>query len=407
MPANLPPNQCHPELIGVHSINFAVDKNSSARGVMSLSHFSQRLPIDGATERRIQTGVCRELGKYTFNVAMPANGRIIKVIDRYPRRADVDSIAMNPETIVIYEDEATKEIGHFSIPYYASYHQSFGYRFNQTPNMARLARGNYFEKGTVFADSPCIKENGGYAYGIELNMCMMSDPAVSEDGFKISRDVLERLKFRVYETRVIECGNTHFPLNLYGTKDRYQPFPEIGQTIRDDGLLMALRSYSPGLMAVEMSYMDVMEPDIMFDKLVYARGTPGGRVVDIKMYHDDEEFSPMPMGIMANVDKYHRAYKRFCQEILDTEKDIRQERRKKHHESGLVLKPETQELLVRCQAIVSDASNRSTQRLHKLHRKTPIDCYRIEIVVEYEVIPDIGFKMADMAGGRHHVNLDF
>jgi hypothetical protein len=66
---------------------------------------------------------------------------------------------------------------------------------------------------------------------------MLPDPLVTEDGILISEDILPKLPFKVYEKHVVEFGSMAFPLNLYGHAGYYQPFPEIGQLIREDGLV--------------------------------------------------------------------------------------------------------------------------------------------------------------------------
>ena len=396
---NQPVNEMDPELLSIHALNFSVSQDSSSRSQMFSSHFSQRLVINGATEKRIQTGVEQDLANYTFSVKMPTNGRIIKVIERYPASIGQDSIPLSPETLVIYEDEQTKEVGCFSIPKYASYHQYFGFAYDIKSDVNRLKPGNFIEEGTIFADTPAVSENGGYKYGIEMNMCFMSHPAVSEDGIMISRDMLDKLKFKVYETRTVEFGNHSFPLNLYGNKDVYKPFPEIGDVIRDDGILMMLRKYDYDLMPVEMSIYDVMEPDFTFDQATYVRG-PGGRVVDIKVYRDNVEVSQTPGGIMQHVEKYSRGLQRFYKEIIDTERQIMAERKKKFGSNKVQLKPELHRLIVEGMALLAESNGKSSQKLNKLYRKVPLDDYRVEFVVEYELKPTYGFKLTASHGDK-------
>lgn len=392
-------NEMDPELLSIHALNFSVGNDSSSRSQMFSSHFSQRLVINGATEKRIQTGVEQDISKYTFSVKMPVDGTIIKVIDRYPKRMDMDAIPESPETLVIYEDHKTKEIGCFSIPKFASYHQYFGFEYVPKPDMSRLVPGNFIEGGTIFADSSAVGENGGYKYGIEMNMCFMSHPAVSEDGVLISSDMLDKLKFKVYETRVVEFGSHSFPLNLYGTHDNYKPFPEIGETIREDGILMMLRKYELDLMPVEMSVFDVMDPDFIFDQAVYVRG-PGGVVKDIKIYRDNQEVSTTPSGVMDNVEKYSRGLQRFYQELIDAEKQIVADRKKKYGNGHVALKPELHRLIVEGMAVLSIQANKSNQKLNKLYRKVPLDDYRAEIVIEYELTPTYGFKLTGVHGDK-------
>lgn len=400
--------QIPPELLSIHATNAFVDTVSSARGIMYSSHLSQTPVIAGSCEKRIQTGVERELGRSTFSIKMPANGTILRVIERYPKSVGIDSIPYNPETLVIYEDDDTKEIGCFSIPYYRSLHQYFGFRYDIKPAVNKLMPANKIEKGVVFADSPSVKENGGYAFGIELNMAFMSHPAVSEDGILIAEDVLDKLKFNVYETREIEFGSRTVPLNLYGSKDVYKPFPEIGEYIGDHGILVMLREYDNDLAPVEMSIYDLQEPDHIMDTPVYVRG-PGGRVVDIKIYHDDDIIDPTPVGVMSYMNKYTRALKRYYGDIIKTYNEIKADRKKKYGDGRVVLKPELHRLLVEAMVVLSDQSdpsviNKRTQkkgpRLAKLYRKSPLDAYRVEIVLEYELRPTVGYKLTDSHGGK-------
>lgn len=290
------PNQLFRDLMGVSGLNPWDGNDSSSRKQMYASHIGQILVINGSTERFCQTGMEREYGKYTFKQTMPVDAEVIKVIQRYPPHLGENRIAMNPQTIVIYEDVNTKEVGMLDLRDYCSYHQYFGFEYKRTRAWFETLRtGALIAAGTVLMDSPSITEDGGYKYGRECNMAFMSHPAVSEDGIAISEDVLPLFSFKTYETRVVEWGSKRFPLNLYGTPDNFKPFPDVGDLIRPDGLLMALRSYNKELAVVQQGIYDLMEPDFIFDKLIYPAG-PGkeirkengtivksGRIIDIRI----------------------------------------------------------------------------------------------------------------------------
>jgi hypothetical protein len=51
---------------------------------------------------------------------------------------------------------------------------------------------------------------------MENEIKVMSTPYVTEDGILIDADVLARFPFKLYEPKVLECGNKVLPLNLYG-----------------------------------------------------------------------------------------------------------------------------------------------------------------------------------------------
>ena len=393
-------NELHSELLGVHALNSFVQHNSSPRLVMFGSHFSQKLTLKHGDEKRIQTGAESELGKHTFAVRMPVTGKIIQILDLYPRSVAEDSIPDNCESYVIYENMETHEIGSFMIPKFISHHQYFGYQLKPTQHINRLVPGSVIEKDTVLMDSPAISENGGYKFGKELNIALMSHPAVAEDGILISEDVLDKLSFNIYERRTVEFGKNDFPLNIYPDKGKYKPYPEIGDYIRDDGVIMILREFDPDLAPIDMSIFDTQEPDYTFDKAVYARGA-GGKVVSVKVYHKDNPVTPTPSGMGTFVDKYSRSLTRFYKQVLDIEHRLRAERRKKYGQDHLPLEPEFHQLVIEAMTYLDQTPlGKKTQSLSLEYRKNPLDDYHIEFVIEYEIKPNIGFKLSALHGDK-------
>jgi hypothetical protein len=396
---NISQNELTTELVGIHGLNSFSQFNSSSRSVMFASHFGQHLVIDGAETKRIQTGVEREFGKYTFSVKMPEDGRIIKIIDKFPQGIDKDSIGLNPETLVIYENEHTKEIDYFSIPYYFSYHQFFGYKFKIKEAISKLRVGAFIPKGTIFADSPAVGDNSDYMYGTNANVAYMSIPSVAEDGFMVSESFIKKLKFKVYETRVVEFGANKFPLNLYGNPNEYKSFPDVGDYVRDDGLLMMLREYDENTSPVDMSIYDTMEPDFISDKGVYVR-VGKGKVIDIQIVSNNSQRKNLPRTMCAQMDKYNKAIQKYYHEIIDIDRQLRMEKKKKYGDSNIDLTPKFHRLVVEALAITNHDLDKHKQPLRLLNRKSPIDEYRVVFTIEYEVDSKIGYKITGSSGDK-------
>lgn len=382
------PNEFRADLMSVSGMQPFPGSISNGRVCMFSNHISQRLVISGGDERRIQTGVEQDFAKYTLNVSMPADGRIIKVISKHKRTIGPDSIDFNPETLVIYQDAKTRVVGMFTLPTYCSYHQYLGFEYVAKPACSKLVPGQFIEGGTVFLDSPAVTDTGGYAYGINLNMAFMSMPGTSEDGIIICEDVLPRLKFKTYETRYVQWNNKYFPLNMYGTLEKFQAFPEIGEYIRKDQLLAVLRKFDVGLAAADQSIYDLMEPDLIFDKPVYAVG-PKGKVVDIVVYHQDNGSDQTLLGMDTQIDRYDKAHKIFYKEIFDEYRRLYRE-----HGAGLEITHEFHRMLVECQAMMDETS----AKISKTIKHDPLDDYCIKFVIEFEITPDIGFKLTDCHG---------
>lgn len=388
------PNEMRRDLLSTLGLNSFIGAVSSPRAQMFSSHLGQKLVIAGADEKYIQTGAEVEFGKYTFSVKMPVRGTILRVIDRYDTRAvTAEAINYNPEIVVIYEDDETNEIGIFTIPRFCSYHQYFGFEYKFTKNVNLLHRGNKIDKDTIFADSPAIADNGSYKYGKELNIAYMSHPAVSEDGVLICRDVLQHYMYKTYETRVVEFGSKKFGLNIYGTPDNYKAFPDIGEYTRDDGLLMMLRDYDDEnyiLAPCDQSIYDVMEPDDIFDRGTYVSGR--GKVIDIKVYTSSTYVPDQVSDMDTQVRRYIRANNDFHKKIVDEYKRLHRERGK-----ALEITPAFHRQIVESIAISNENLD---DKITKLHKKNPIDVYRIEFVVEFENIPREGNKITDISGGK-------
>lgn len=384
-------NELRADLLSVCGLNPFPGTNSASRVQMFSNHLGQKLVTAGMSERYIQTGMEKEFGKYTLNIKMPVDGRVIKIIDRYRPTIGIDSIKENPHVVVIYEDENTKEIGIINLVKHCSFHQYLGFEYKASAGINMLTPNQFIPKDTVFYDSPGVTPDGGYAYGVNVNMAFMTHPSSSEDGIMICRDVLHKFKFKTYETRIIEYGSKRFPLNMYGTPEDYKPFPDIGDTVRADGLLGALRTHDKTLVVAEQSIYDLMEPNEIFDKMVFANGG-GGKVVDITIQHDTNYNSTTPFGMEKQMEKYDKARRVFYSEILA-------EYRRLVASQGATLSVsyEFGRLIVEAYSIVGD---NDSQRVAKLYRKAPLDDYRIEFTIEYEITPTDGFKLTGCHGDK-------
>lgn len=395
-------NEMKLQFAGIHGFNFALTHNSGSRAVMFGSHFSQRIVLKDSKPCRQQTGIENEYGKYTFSIDIPENARVIKTIQRYPAGVDIDSLPFNPETLIFYEVEETHEIDFVSVTNFQSFHQTFGFKnVLNTENLSKMQPGTPIPKGTILANTPSVGKNGNYMIGQELETAFISLPATAEDGFMVSRSALKKLTHYTYETRRISTGGNNFPLNLHGTTSVYKAFPDIGDYIDEGGLLMITRPYDPDLAPVEMSIYDVQEPDFDFDFPLYTKAGRG-RVVDITVISNNSHNSNLPEAMSQQLRRYEKAKVRFHREIVELERRLRSDQRKKYGVAKLKTSEKFQQLVVDSLALTNHPlpgeKNQST--LNLLYRKEPIDEFTIEFTIEYETIPGIGYKLTDFSGGN-------
>lgn len=391
------PNQLHPELANVMSLSpFDGTTSSSRKQMFGASHTSQCLVLEKPTPRRIQTGAEMEYGKATFSTKVERPCKLLSVIPFYNKMTiGAEAIRHNPETVLIVEYQDNGEIDSISMKEFFSNHQYFGFKYHNT-EAARFLKPNLTEwkAGTVLQDSIAKRPDGNYCYGINLNVMFASFPEVAEDGVILSDEVLEWLKIRKFEKRTVSYGSTHFPINLYGDANTYKPFPEIGDYVRPDGMIMALRSYSDVYSAVEMSAAATREVNYVFDKPIYVP-SGRGRVIDIRVSHDISRAPFSPTICNEQALRYDRAARIFYHEVYKQYTSMRENLGKR-----LKISHNFKNLVKHAYSVIQEESNNEEQRVQKIYRASPMDDFTIEFVVEYEALPKEGFKITDCWGGK-------
>lgn len=401
------PNQLYPQLMSFSGLNPFHAHVSSPRGAMFTGNMGQFLAVKGATKRRINTGMEREFAKGTFSIKFDCDAEVIKVIHRFPNMGGPDSIKFNPYSIVVYEDAHTKEVKMLEMPHHHCTHQHFGFQYKYNGLRDSLHRKQNIPKGTIIGDSPLVDQDGDYMFGLEANVAYMSDPAVIEDGIKVSRSFLEKCTPTTYETRVIMFGAHDFPINLYGNESNYKPFPDIGDRIHSHGLLFALREYDEVLGVVNMTPSALCAPDYIYDHKVYAE--PDAVVVDIRVEcNTNLSIPPTPVGMEEQLYKYYDADTRFYKEVLDIYHELRTNRERNGME--LKLDPIFHGLIVEAlNRVGADYRPKvkptwreklDNAKVSSTYRGMSIPHWRVEITYRSNSVPNIGFKATDYHGGK-------
>lgn len=396
------PNEMYPELQGVMSTSPGVAVDSSSRKQMyGGSHIGQALVIKNSTPRFCHTGTEFDYGRYTFNIEMPENGRIVRIIKRYPYKAGKNAFRESPQQIAIYEND-NGEYGFIDLVKHSSNHSHFGFTFkNNSENMEKLRPSSDIKKGTVFRDSPAKGPNGEYGMGRELRVALLSIPGTVEDSIIFSEDELENYEYTTFERRTFELGSEYFPLNMCGNDDEFKIFPEIGDYItHENGLLMAFRKFDVNMVPVEQSVKAMQTYIPYFDKGIYADGK-GGQIVDIVVYKQRQSKNDtLCDAVTEQLERYSKAYLDFYQEIIDCYLEIKQKRGGK-----VQLTNEFHALLARALAIVDYRNvpgfkTGNVPPLKNVHKMNLIDDWRIDITIKYVKRPNRTSKVTDCHGSK-------
>ena len=399
------PNELRPDVLSSTALHPWPGMISSPRLQMFNSQMSQSLCVADATDRRVFTGLEPKFGELTFAVRMPDSAispRVLKSIQRYPKTLGAGHIAKNPETVLIYEydhpDPSTgryrKEVSYLSLPSHHSIHTEFGFEYQYQKDI-----GEYIHEGEKLADSPSVSEEGNYRFGLEANVAMMSVPQIIEDGVVVSESFCKRLTTTAVETYSISFGKYKHPLNIYGDETEYKIHPDIGEHVDPSGVLMALREYDSNMAPILMSNHGLREADIKYDECVFVE--PGAKIIDVQVTHDTKAGATRgrrihtPVGMEEQPEKYRNAEELFYRNILGEYRRLKQQ-----NGNAFQISPKFHRLLVEAMAATATGDK---LKMSRTYRGTPIDEWRLEITIEYPIVPTIGYKISDCSGGGYRV----
>lgn len=380
------------ELLSLHALNPFISASSSPRCLMMSGHLSQIVVIENGEPQIIQTGLDPQLAENTFSKQLDSDARILAILKRY-NGISANSVSELAEYVVIVQNIENGELDAISIPRFHKLHQNFGFMYNvnkKTLNPGVL--NTVLPEGTIFADSPTVKDNKEYCFGRPVNIAYLSIPEVTGDGVVISEDLANKYAFRTHETIVVEFGEGAFPLNLYGDENNYKPFPDIGELINKDRVVIATREYDQELAPGLVSAIDVREFSPYFDKPFYSK-TDGGRVVDIKVYHNPRAGKSTYTKTTDQVNRYSEALKQYYRDILNVY-EAQNDTHYRKHKADIPVSPRFHRLLMDACAITEDKRN-----IRFTYKNDLVDIYRVEFTIEHVTIPDCnGFKFTTLHG---------
>jgi len=390
-------------LLSLHSINPFAPHTSSPRCMMTSGHLSQMVVIEGGEPQIIQAGICNQLASNTFSKKVggaPGNGedshRVIAVVRRYSG-VSAGGVTGTPEHLVITQSATDFKLDAVSVPYYHKLHQYYGFRYEKSKLLTNV--GEIMDKtlpdGFILADSPAVEVDAdgdkSYKFGVPANIAYLSVPEVTGDGVVISKSLSKKFSYRTYETIVVEFGEKSYLLNMYGTRDVFKAFPDIGEYINDDRVIAATRKYDKALSPALASRNDVMDYSPHFDKAFYSKAT-GGKVVDIKVYRNVKTSKSTYTETTAQADRYAEALVRYYAEILSV-----YETRNRNHKSvygrDISVTPRFHRLLVDAYA-----ATEKSRTVRYTNTNDLVDMYRIEFVVEHLTAPEFAYKDSTLHG---------
>lgn len=373
------------------AVNPWIANVSSPRAVMDASHISSRPSLISPDPVLIKTGIEYELGKY-INDVRSEHDCIVKAI--IPKYREYGVTAPIYTVLVEYEEDGELYLDYIDVETYRSSHGFFGYELKPTDEFMNLGYNDPLPKGTILAKTSSLHEDGSYKYGLNVNVAFMSHPSVAEDGFVVSESFLERAKFTSVVKRVININKDTIPINLYGNKDVFKFIPNIGERVREDGLLCALRPRNDWFSISDMNDNNISEMDSTFDTPTYV--SLNSIVVDVNVIRGNYNKPEFTSKITEQLDQYAEMLTNYYRNVVSKFESLIQEKKAMYGSAeNIRLKPKLNRFISDCMIKVNAATYGKTKLCY---RKLPIDQYRIEITTMSVIKPDLGFKLTGVFG---------
>lgn len=380
----------------------AATVSASRAGMIGGSQLGQRVVTEGGRPAPVQTGMEDAYAVYTFKLAFEHTCFVRKICYKDPSRSITNAYLLIEEFI---EGSDNTRLNVIDIKPYSLEHTSIGFQYKFTDAIKRIRVGAKFEAGTIIAHSPNVDLSQGYhaSHGyLVYNVAMTSGEGVAEDAIEMCESALEKAAFYTYDTVNIYVGPEQIALNLYGNEERWQPMPRVGEAVRDDGILMAIRTITDiRAMPSGLSNANTMTPDV-FSDYCYNVG-PGGVVVAMTI-HMDEKTNPAAPTVMGEFDLQHGWRRAILEEIYNyceqAEASVKSTRGKLECSDELMrLRKEAYAVLHRHKRRPGEAG---THRLIYKHDK--VEVAFITIVVRHRVVPNAAFKFTDLYASKGVVN---
>lgn len=391
------PTELDHRLLSISALTSFVANNSASRVVMDSGHISSKLSLVKPEKKQtVFSGAETEFGKLIDDVKVPEDCTVISKVLKYPHMGE-----LNPETALFTysfregtDGQQELWLDLIIVPTTMSKHTHFGHRLHNTEELSTARDGVHLKKGTLLGRADSYADDGSWMHGVNLNIALTSDEGAAEDGFKIARSALEKLKYTSVAKHVFNLTRKELLVNTYGDGDEFKAFPDLGDTLRPDGILYSLRELNPNFLVSDINNDDINEVDYTFDDSCYP-DEKSSRVVDITVYRGNRGRPWHGEDMVEQLEYYYRLNMGYAENI----------RNAYHRAMGKLKRDFGKDVKINCTGrllrfVTSKINHFETQNNPRQtsYRRKDISEYRVEITVMAEIVPSNGYKITGIHG---------
>ncbi len=444
------------QLVGSHADRETTSpEQSGARASMVGGHMKSAAPIDHPQPTLHFTGADVNYHDIVFNDIVEDSGTVCVYNDNgahkravFTRHSRVGHPSPLEHAIFFRRSESSAAMHHkpvidvIEINHYTHHDNVFTSEKRTTDKLRAILRGEtlMLDKDEMLTTMNCQKD-GEFVDGVNLPTVTISHPDIIEDSYTISTYAADMM--HAYGLKEIELvlREDEFLLDTYGidTPEGRIPayFPDVGQAIRDDGLVIAARQFDPLYAAINASAGECQHPSPWYDHCEYVDADPahyqnplptnGSRVIDVQVWRDETGIHNGVNNIRATeenkqvLDQYAMGLKQYYRDIVRfyfTVKDdvvwspkacefLEKAFASETHEVYSEFRHEIREVVEAAARrgeykradLDSKVLNRLSSPVERMLRDT-IKTYTIKIVVRYPIPVTVSSKITDRSGTK-------
>ena len=342
--------------------------NSGGRKLMFGVNLEQRLPLIDPDVPMVSTGFEYQFGIYSSSyITAQRDYEVIAVIPKYSYRPEMHRF------YILQGDDGKLSVVESSD--YKHLTENYGYLYNHR-NLDGLRPGSNIPKGSVILKSGSFDEYDNRMDGKNLLVLYNCSEQTMEDAIILSESAAKKLASPLVHKIKIVINDNDIPLNLYGTKNNYKAFPDIGEMIKKS-IVMGYRREKKEEALFSQSYDRLNTLSISDEKIMCS-----GRVVDIDVYSNDP--SKLEGNIYFNQIKFYWDQQlEFSRALVDTVKPF--------IEQGVELDYDLQKLYYNCSGMLQGKQYFNERVFSNLN---------IDITVIEEIPVNTGDKCTNRYGGK-------
>jgi len=279
-------NQMHPALMGVCANLVAFPWISSpTRMYMVGNMIPKSVVTNGASGRLIMTGFEYQYAEGARKIVAPSNMVVEEVFYVQNLTQSGEPTDKWNSMWILFKNDEKNYYDILELPRYNTQNTYVGFEYVYNKDLLRrIEKGATFPKGTEFGKSPRVNnKTNEWHFGMDLVVCAGSFHFTEEDGIAITdRCAYEKLQCMFKHERGYSWNEDEMiPILPYGTDDDPKPFPESGESVRPDGIVMGFRRRRTSNALVSLTKKALRIPDPTHDILFMA--PPNSQVMSVEV----------------------------------------------------------------------------------------------------------------------------